>query len=59
MKKVLALLVIALFSATAVFAGDVVNAAPTAAPVKKVSKKLGKHHTKKQKAPVAAVTPAK
>jgi len=60
MKKIMAIVLIGLFSATVAFAGNVTNAAPTPVPSKTV-KKMGKHHGgKKAKAkPVAAATPAK
>ena len=61
MKKIMAIVLIALFSATVAFAGNVTNAAPTPVP-SKTCKKMGKHHGGKKcnkVKPAAAATPAK
>jgi len=60
MKKIMAIILIGLFSATVAFAGTEANAAPTPVPSKS-AKKMCKHGKKcgKKVKPVAAATPAK
>jgi|GEM_PF-4801381 len=58
MKKLMALLLIAMFSVTAAFAADTTAVSATPVPAKAAQHKVHKHHVKKSKAPVVAETPA-
>ncbi len=60
MKKIMAIVLIALFSATVAFAGTAGSASATPGP-SKACKKMGKHHGKRCKKvnPAAAATTTK